>query len=97
MRISGPGGLSGHQPVAPVRRRRRPRVRISDDINLPEILFEMRKVGNHVRCAALDPITNTEVVVVGSTRMSEGEIQQAAVKKLEYVIRKKREGRWAGL
>lgn len=97
MRITGPGSVGGFQPVAPVRRRRRPSLRTSGDVPLPEVLFEMTTVGSYVRCAAIDPRTNIEVVIVGSARHTEAEIRQAAVAKLEYVIRKRRDGRWQGL
>jgi len=61
-----------------------------DQVDLSEVLFEMYKVGNAIRIAAIDPITNTEVVVVGSPYMSMYSLKINAVRKLKYVIAKKR-------
>ncbi len=61
-----------------------------DDVDLREVLFEMYQVGNSIRIVAIDPITNTEVVVVGSPYMSMYSLKINAVRKLKYVIAKKR-------
>lgn len=61
-----------------------------DDIDLREVLFEMYKIGNSIRVAAIDPVTNTEVVVVGSPYMSMYSLKINAIRKLRYVIAKKR-------
>lgn len=59
------------------------------DINLREVLFEIHRIGNSVKVAAIDPITNTEVVVVGSPHMSPYSLKINAIRKLRYVIAKK--------
>ena len=58
-----------------------------------EILFEFRQVGNYVKVSAIDPVTNTEVAIVGSARMSKQALQASALRKLRYVLEKNRAGR----
>jgi hypothetical protein len=58
-------------------------------IKLREVVFEMHCIGNSVWVAALDPGTNTEVVVVGSPHMSPYSLKITATRKLRYVIAKK--------
>jgi hypothetical protein len=61
-----------------------------DEVDLREVLFEMHRVGNSVRVAAIDPITNTEVIVIGAPYMSMYSLKINAMRKLKYVIAKKR-------
>ncbi len=55
-----------------------------------EILFEFQQVGasNSVRVSAIDPLTNTEVVIVGDKRLSEKRLMDTAMRKLNYVLEK---------
>lgn len=55
-----------------------------------EILFEFWHVGNSVRVAALDPVTNTEVVIIGDLSNGQKVLERIAARKLQYVIDKKR-------
>lgn len=56
-----------------------------------EVLFEMRKAGKYgVRVAALDPITRTEVTMIGDVRYGDEMLKRLAARKLWYVINKKR-------
>ncbi len=57
-------------------------------VNLSEVLFEIQQVGNSVRVCAIDPISNTEVVVVGAPQMSLYSLKINAIRKLRYVIAK---------
>jgi hypothetical protein len=61
-----------------------------DEVDLREVLFEMHRVGNSVRVAAIDPITNTEVIVIGAPYMSKYSLKIKSMRKLKYVIAKKR-------
>jgi len=61
----------------------------NDDVYLNEVLFEYYNVGNAVRVCAIDPITNTEVVVVGSVHMKPYTLKMNAIRKLKYVLAKK--------
>lgn len=62
-----------------------------------EVLFEMRKAGKHgVRVAAIDPISRTEVTMVGDMRYGEEMLKRLAARKLWYVINKKRQEKSKG-
>ncbi len=52
-------------------------------------LIEFVQVGNSVKVSAVDPRTNTEVSIVGSPAMSRDHLSKAAIRKLEYVLKKK--------
>lgn len=55
-----------------------------------EYLIEFNRIGAYVKVSAIDPITNTEVSVVGDARASDIELKRVAVRKLEYVLEKER-------
>jgi hypothetical protein len=59
--------------------------------NMLEVLFEMRRVGNSVRVNAIDPATNIEVTIIGDPRFGEEALKRTAMRKLSYVIAKRRE------
>lgn len=56
-----------------------------------EVLFEMRPAGRMVRICAIDPETGTEVITVGDARQPMALLKRIAARKLDYVLRKKRE------
>ncbi len=58
-------------------------------VYLPEVLFEMRRVGRSVRVAAIDPITQTEVILVAPAKLSVDDMMRVAARKLIYVMAKK--------
>ena len=58
-------------------------------IYLPEVLFEMRRVGRSVRVAAIDPITHTVVILVAPAKLSLNDMKRVAARKLVYVMSKK--------
>lgn len=60
-----------------------------DGVYLPEVLFEIRKVGKTLRVVAIDPITQTEVTMIAPAKASKNDIQRVAARKLAYVISKK--------
>ena len=53
-----------------------------------EYLIEFHQVGRYVKVSAIDPITNTEVVLVGAASATQSELSRLAVRKLEYVLAK---------
>jgi hypothetical protein len=55
-----------------------------------EVLFEFRRVGNSVRVVAVDPVTNTEITIVGAPGTDDATLKRLAARKLAYVIAKKR-------
>ena len=60
--------------------------------NVPEIgevLFEFITQGNYVKVIAVDTATNTEISMVGDRRSRKATLQNTAINKLRYVIRKK--------
>jgi len=56
-----------------------------------EVLFELRRLGNSVRVNAIDPSTNIEVTIIGDPRVGEEALKRTAMRKLIYVIAKRRE------
>ncbi len=58
--------------------------------NQMEVLFEIRRVNNRsVRVVAIDPVTQTEVVMIGDIRQGETILKRLAARKLQYVLQKK--------
>ncbi len=53
-----------------------------------EVLFEFRQIGNSVKVSAIEPITNTEVSIVGPATAGEHALKMAAIRKLQYVLAK---------
>ena len=54
-----------------------------------EYLLEFYRIGNSVRVSAIDPVTGTEVQIVGPANIGQGELTRVAVRKLQYVMAKK--------
>lgn len=57
--------------------------------DLGEVLFEFRRVGNSVKVSAIEPVTNTEVSIVGPVTAGEYALKMAAIQKLRYVLARK--------
>lgn len=55
---------------------------------LEEILFEFHRLGNSVKVSAVDPVSNTEVSIVGSPGAGERYLKQTALRKLLWVLQK---------
>jgi hypothetical protein len=55
---------------------------------LGEVLFQFIPRGNYVKVIAVDPNTNTEIIMVGDRRSGKQTLERAAIQKLRYVIRK---------
>ena len=60
---------------------------------LGEVLFEFIPHGNFVKVIAVDPITNTEIIIVGDRRAGRQTLQMTAMQKLRYVILKNMENK----
>ncbi len=56
-----------------------------------EALIEFVRIGAYVKVSAVDPETLTEVSIVGDPLAGEAALEQAAVRKLTYVLERKRE------
>lgn len=55
-------------------------------VALGDALFELRRIGPSVRVAAIDPRTNTEVVVVGAAAAGDAALMRLALRKLNTVL-----------
>lgn len=53
-----------------------------------EYYIEYVEVGNSVKVTAIDPLTGTEVSIVGSPRATRNSLAKLAAKKLNYVLGK---------
>jgi hypothetical protein len=60
---------------------------------LGEVLFQFIPQGNYVKVIAVDPHTNTEVVMVGDRRSGKQILERTAIQKLRYVIGKNQKNR----
>ena len=55
-----------------------------------EVLFEIIRKGNAMQVSAVHVATNTEVSVMGPAAASPMALQEAALRKLKYVLAKKK-------
>ena len=53
-------------------------------------IIEFHRVGNAVKVTAMDPATLTEVSIVGAPGVGETELTRVVVRKLEYMMAKRR-------
>jgi len=52
-------------------------------------IIEFVPVGKVVKVSAMDPVTLTEVSIIGPTHASRAELQSTVVSKLQYVLKKR--------
>lgn len=62
-------------------------------IRLREVLYEFIPVGNAVKVSAIDPVSGTEISIVGDPKAGQETLKRIARRKLEYVIAKRTGGR----
>ncbi len=55
-----------------------------------EVIFEFMQVGNSVKVTALDAETLIEVSIVGSPMAPRSHLRATALRKLRYVMRRRR-------
>jgi hypothetical protein len=60
-----------------------------DSLQGREVIIEMTPVGNIVKVSAMDVKTLTEVLIQGPASAPESILKMNAIKRLEYVLRKK--------
>lgn len=53
---------------------------------MTEVLFEFRYLGAMVRVAAVDPKTNTEVIVIGTAKTKSEFLKDLAARKLRLAL-----------
>jgi hypothetical protein len=54
-----------------------------------EILIEIVILGGYAKVSAIDPMTGTEVSVMGPGNATRASLEAAALNKLDYVLKKK--------
>ena len=59
------------------------------EYNLREVLFEFVSNGKFVKVMAVDPVTKTEVSIVGDRRTSKSTLEKIATQKLMWVLKRK--------
>lgn len=53
-----------------------------------EVFIEFKSIGQFVKVTAMDTASMTEVSIQGSSSSSEATLKTAALKRLEYVLKK---------
>lgn len=53
-----------------------------------EILYELRRIGGAVKVTAVDPVTGTEISMIGDPAVGEAALKRLARQKLDYVMAK---------
>ncbi len=59
---------------------------------LNEVIIEFQQIGNAVKVSAVDPESQIEVSIVGPPGAGEEILKRTAIRKLEYVLNKRRTG-----
>jgi hypothetical protein len=54
-----------------------------------EVLIEIVTLGAYAKVSAIDPLTGTEVSVMGPGNATRASLETAALNKLDYVLKKK--------
>ncbi len=55
---------------------------------LREVIFEFRRIGAYMKVSAVDPITYTEVHIMGPVNASKDVLEGVALRKLQHVLKK---------
>jgi hypothetical protein len=56
-----------------------------------EIIFEIRRIGMVAKATAVDVATGIEASITGPANAAEFSLREAARRKLDYVLRRRRE------
>ena len=62
---------------------------IPPSMNKREVIIEFANIGNIVKVSAMDSATLTEISIQGPKSAGEEVLKRNAIKRLEYVLRKK--------
>lgn len=54
-----------------------------------EVIIEFHPVGNFMKVSAMDTVSLTEIVIQGPANAPESTLKNNALKRLEYVLKKK--------
>lgn len=58
-----------------------------------EVLYELLRIGAAVKVTAVDPVTGTEISMIGDPAVGEAALKRLARQKLDYVMAKNERGR----
>jgi hypothetical protein len=61
-------------------------------VHLDQVLFEFIPRGRYVKVSAVDPVTGTEISIVGDAQASAETLKRIATQKLEFVLTKRLAG-----
>ena len=61
---------------------------MSDALKSREVFIEFKSIGHFVKVIAMDTATMTEISIQGSASSSEMTLKTAALKRLEFVLKK---------
>ena len=56
---------------------------------LREVIFEFRRIGAYIKVSAVDPISYTEVHIMGPADASKDVLEGVALRKLQHVMNKR--------
>jgi len=65
---------------------------MANDTPQGEVIFEFRQIGNSVKVTALHVASDTEISLVGAPSVGEYGLRLAALRKLNYVLARKKGG-----
>jgi hypothetical protein len=65
-------------------------MRRTADQSLEGAIVELQQNGAYVKATAIDPVSGIEVSIVGAASSPQALLQNAAVRKLRYVLEKKK-------
>ncbi|EDP66366.1 hypothetical protein BAL199_25504 [alpha proteobacterium BAL199] len=57
------------------------------------VIFEFVSIGAYVKVSAIDPVTGVEASIVGDPLSGEMTLRRTALRKLQFVLDKKKGGR----
>ena len=58
---------------------------------MKEVVLEFIVYGNYVKVSAVDPVSGTEVSIVGNRKAEQSYLESVAIKKLAMVLKKNAE------
>lgn len=56
------------------------------------VIFEFITIGAYVKVSAIDPVTGIEASIVGNPASGETALRRTALRKLQFVLEKRRTG-----
>ena len=54
-----------------------------------EVIIEFYRMGHYIKVSAVDPVSLTEVSIVGSPQVGQTTLERTAIQKLRYVLDRK--------